>query len=54
MCQAYEGEKAYLFRSERAQRRARWEAHKSGEQPLTDEELQTLMVEEMMARDAGY
>jgi hypothetical protein len=54
MCQAYEAEQRAIFSSERADRRKALEDHESGKKTLTQEEITRLMVEELMARDAGF
>jgi hypothetical protein len=54
MCQAYAAEARLVGSSERSERQRKFDAHKSGEAPMTDEQLRRLMIEEMMARDAGY
>ena len=54
MCQAVEGEQRSLMATERWERRKVWEKHESGEVPLSDEQITELVVEEIMARDAGF
>lgn len=54
MCQHFEAEQRSIFKGERQERRRKLELHQSGEQPLTDDEIRNLMVEELMARDAGF
>ena len=51
MCQAYEGEKNYLIASDLRQIRKIWEAHESGEHPLTAEEIYKLAVQKLMLED---
>lgn len=53
MCQHYEAEQRSIFRSERTERLRKWQAHESGEHKLSDDEIRQMVVEEMMARDAG-
>ena len=54
MCQHYEAEQRSIVRSEREERRRRWEAHESGERPLSVDEVAKMIAEELMARDAGF
>lgn len=49
MCQAYEGERAFLIASEKRDLKKKYEDHKSGVKPLTDDEFKTLCIEIIMA-----
>lgn len=51
MCQAYEGEKQYVIASELSEIRRKWEAHKSGEHQLTEEEIKELVIQKMMLEE---
>lgn len=51
MCQAYEGESRYVRSSELRQIREAWEKHKSGEAPLTDEQLKELAIRKLMLEE---
>lgn len=51
MCQAYEGERAYLVRRDLDEIKQKYNAHKSGEKPLSDEELLKLAIEKMMLEE---
>ena len=48
MCQAYEGEHNYVVASELREIQIAWELHKSGEKPLSEEELKDLAVRKLM------
>ncbi len=48
MCQAYEAESNYIMARDARERRRKWEAHKSGETPLPDEEIRTVYIEALM------
>lgn len=54
MCQQFENEQRFMFHQERRDRRQKLDDHLSGKAPLTDDEIKRLMIEELMARDAGY
>ncbi len=51
MCQVYEAEKEYVVRGELAEIRRKWEKHQSGEEPLTDDEIQELAVRKFMLEE---
>lgn len=48
MCQAYEGERNYVVAVELREIQTIWEKHKSGEKPLSDEELKELAIRKLM------
>lgn len=48
MCQQHEAEMNYLVSQELRQIRAAWEKHKSGEAPLTDEQIKELVIRKIM------
>lgn len=52
MCQAFHGEQQGLIQSELFEIRRKWEKHKSGEAPLTYDELLNLAVKKMMLEEA--
>jgi hypothetical protein len=54
MCQAYDGEARSVAMAERREIRDLWQRHKSGEVPLSDEELLELAVRKLMLNDAGF
>lgn len=51
MCQAYEGEREYLVRRDLHEIRKKYEDHKNGTKPLTDDELLKLAVEKLMLEE---
>lgn len=51
MCQAYDGEKQFVIANELSEIRKKWEAHKSGEHPLTDEEIKALVIQKLMLEE---
>ena len=51
MCQAYEGERSYSVAKELREIREIWEKHKSGEKPLTDEQIRELAVRKLMLEE---
>lgn len=53
MCQAFEGEQQYVVQRDLAEIRKKYEDHKNGTKPLSDEELLKLAVEKMMLLEVG-
>lgn len=52
MCQQYEGESRYVRSQELREIREAWEAHKSGERPLTDDQIRDLAVRKIMLEES--
>ena len=52
MCQAFESEKRSLIAVEQTKLRRKWEAHESGERPLSQDEINELVVRKIMLDDA--
>lgn len=52
MCQAYEGERNFLIREERAEIQEKWAKHESGEAPLSEDEIKDLCVRKLMLDEA--
>ncbi len=48
MCQAFEAERNLMVWLDNADIRRKWERHKSGEEPLSDDELKRLAIQKMM------
>ena len=51
MCQAYEGEREFVVQRDLAEIRKKYEDHKSGTKPLTDDELLKLAVEKLILEE---
>ncbi len=51
MCQQFEGESRYVRSQELREIREAWEAHKSGEKPLSDEQVRELAVRKIMLEE---
>lgn len=51
MCQAYEGERRSVVRSELAEIKEAWRRHQSGEAPLSDTDLRKLVLRKMMLEE---
>jgi dissimilatory sulfite reductase (desulfoviridin) alpha/beta subunit len=51
MCQQHEGESRYLRSHELREIRDAWEKHKSGEKPLTNEQILELAVRKIMLEE---
>lgn len=51
MCQAYEGEANLVRWMELAEIKSRYQDHVSGENPLTDDELEDLAIQKLMLLD---
>lgn len=51
MCQAYEGERRYMVVTELQDILEAWEKHKSGEHPLTADELRELAIRKLMLEE---
>lgn len=51
MCQAYEGESAYLVQRDLEKIRKRFKDHEEGEKVLTDDELRTLAANKLILEE---
>lgn len=52
MCQAYEGERAYLVQRDLREIREKYAAYERGEVTLTDDELYKLAIEKLMLEES--
>ena len=51
MCQAYEGERNYVVMTEKEEILKKWDMHQSGDNILTDDEIEKIAIRMMMLRE---